>query len=89
MIDVSNVIIDLMNNDYWEREIADAVKACESEKNYSATILVPHGFDVKKLLDSLYYLVENSVYTVSDIVSYKRNRVSFITGSYIQIEEQQ
>jgi len=83
---VTNIIIDMTSPGYYREDIIEAIETCETKNNCSATVVVNHDCDAKSVLDYIYEIVKNSQYTVTEPVSYKQNRISFITGSYLQIE---
>lgn len=79
-------IIDITKPGFYGEDLEDAVESCECLEDYSVGILVPDASDIRSVLDELYDLVKDSAYTVSEFVSAKPNRISFITGSYIDVK---
>lgn len=78
-------LIDITKPGCYGEILEDAVEACECLEDHSVGILVPDVSDIKSVLDELYDLVKNSAYTVSEFVSAKPNRISFTTGSHIDV----
>ena len=73
-------------NDNLLNNLTDAVRLCETVNRIICKVIVLNKEDINSVLDCLYDLVKDSDYTVSEFVSAKPNRISFITGSYIYVE---
>lgn len=82
----STKFIDITKPGEYGFELEEAVRLCETAKDFSVRIVVPDKCDIKSVLDDLYDFVKDSVKTVSEFVSAKQNRISFVTGSYIDVE---
>ena len=80
------ILIPYPQPGFYGDVLEDTVELCECFKNYSARIVVPDISAINAVLDELYDIVKNSAYTVSEFVNAKPDRISFVNGSYIDIE---
>lgn len=83
-----DALVDIQKTEPEKRaEMADrAVTVCESIKDYHACIIVPDRHFAQFVLNDLYESVKDSEYTASEFVSAKKDRISFVNGSYIDIK---